>query len=278
MNKLNTIVLAHANCADGLGACYAAWIHFKDSAEYIFMDYGDPLPDIKGKDIFMVDWSVKAEVLDKMLEEAHSITILDHHLSAQKELLEYLERGDIEGVIDMTRSGAVIAWEYFHSKYSMPILLEYIQDRDLWKHELEGTNAIISALYSYDLTLENMHMLISHEDRLLEEGQILLRVIEKAKKESLDKYRIAQFNEHIIMVINDTRSEILNYLLLLSKEANYIVGYTDIKDKTLYSLRSTNDRINVSEIAMSLGGGGHHNAAGCNSPLGKHFWKEELEQ
>lgn len=274
MIKPKTIILAHADCVDGLGACYAAWLHFKDNAEYVFMTYGDKLPDLTGKNVYMVDWSVKASDLDDILKIASSVTILDHHLSAQRELIKYLDRGDIKGIIDMKRSGAVIAWDYFHARSSMPRLFEYIQDRDLWKNELEDTNPIIHALYSYDLTLENMHMLKGNEDRLKKEGQPLIRVLEKAKKNAMFKFRKAEFNSHKILVINDTRSEILNHILTETPEVDYVVGYTDINDKVTYSLRSEDSRVDVSVVASLLGGGGHHNAAGCSSPLGFHFWEE----
>ena len=55
-----------------------------------------PPPDVTGLDVFLVDFSYKKELLEAMLKTAASITILDHHISAEEDLRELLNNGDTE--------------------------------------------------------------------------------------------------------------------------------------------------------------------------------------
>lgn len=273
------VVLAHGNCLDGLASCHAAWLHFQDTADYHFMNYGDDLPNMVGKHVYMVDWSVKSHVMASIICVAASVTVLDHHESAEKELQQYFDSGEISGVFDMDRSGAGITWSHFFPDDDLPFVYSIIQMRDLWKHkgsDMEKTvDNITSALASRDMSLEAFNSIYLKGSILAAEGKVLVRALNKRKKAALKKWRWATYGDHKIMVINDTNSDVLNGLLLDNKEADYAVGYTDISDKTIYSLRSTDERVNVSEVATSLGGGGHANASGCSTKLGEHFFDEQ---
>ena len=40
---MKPLVIYHANCADGFGAAFAAWLKFGDEAEYQAAQYGKPI-------------------------------------------------------------------------------------------------------------------------------------------------------------------------------------------------------------------------------------------
>jgi uncharacterized protein len=64
----------------------------------------------------------------------YHLIVIDHHKSAMIEL------HDISNThFDMTKSGAMLSWEFFHPGKEPPKFIRYIQDRDLWKWELEYT-------------------------------------------------------------------------------------------------------------------------------------------
>ena len=66
-----------------------------------------------------------------MIEDAAGLIVIDHHKSAMVEL------HDISNThFDMTKSGAILSWEFFHPGKEPPKFISYIQDRDLWKWEL----------------------------------------------------------------------------------------------------------------------------------------------
>ena len=114
-------VLYHKNCMDGKGAAYAAWKKFGESAKYIEVNYGEPVPEMTdASEIYILDFSYPKDVLYKMAETA-KVVVLDHHKTAQ---------ADLEGVefakFDMTKSGAVLAWEYFHPNSPTPMSLSQL--------------------------------------------------------------------------------------------------------------------------------------------------------
>lgn len=166
----NPICIYHGNCADGFGAAWAVWKKHPDWEFYAGVYQNDP-PGVVGRDVVMVDFSYKRDVVDGISKDAKSILILDHHKSAQQDLAgltepkswdghrqnvyqDRCENADINGVIpyavfDMDRSGAMIAWDFFHPGEVPPQLLRHIEDRDLWRFALDGAREIQAALFSY---------------------------------------------------------------------------------------------------------------------------------
>ncbi len=50
---------------------------------------------------------------------------------------------------NLRNSGAVLAWLYFHATPTLPDLLSYVQDRDLWKFLLPNSKAHSEGLFAY---------------------------------------------------------------------------------------------------------------------------------
>lgn len=48
------------------------------------------------------------------------------------------------------KSGAMLAWEYFHPGTEVPRLIQHIDDYDRWQFKIEGTKAFNKALWSRD--------------------------------------------------------------------------------------------------------------------------------
>ena len=84
------IIYHGTGCLDGFGSAYAAYCFFhknkKVSAQYIAASHTDEVPDVVGREVYIVDFSYKREVLSSICEKASKVVILDHHESAQKEL------------------------------------------------------------------------------------------------------------------------------------------------------------------------------------------------
>jgi len=149
-----TLCIYHANCPDGFAAAWAVRHALGDEVEFYKGVHQQAPPDVSGRDLVLVDFSYKKDVLLDMLKVAASITILDHHISAQKELAELLASGEVKGLFDMNKSGAMLAWQWFNPGKPAPKLIEHIQDRDLWQFKLPGTRAVHAALASYPYDFE----------------------------------------------------------------------------------------------------------------------------
>jgi len=88
---MRTVVIYHGGaCFDGF--C-AAWVlkHAHPGAEFVAANYGDAPPDVSGANVIVADFSYKRDVLRGMCQQALHVTLLDHHVTAQAELLPVIE-------------------------------------------------------------------------------------------------------------------------------------------------------------------------------------------
>jgi len=268
------LVIYHANCLDGFGAAYAAWLHFNGQGvevDYYAAKHGNEPPACDNRDVYIVDFSYKRDVLKQICAVAKHVTILDHHISAQDDL-DGLERehDNLSVEFDMDKSGAILSWEYFH-KEAPPKLLLHVQDRDLWRFELDGTDAINTALMSYSFSFEFWHQLIASDEKLAalkQEGE----TINRFRRQLIDQYKnravigtIAGFK---VPVVNAPHAIISELVGELAADYPFAAGYQDHGNKRSWSLRSRKDGgEDVAKIAEQFGGGGHRNAAGFGTPL-----------
>jgi oligoribonuclease NrnB/cAMP/cGMP phosphodiesterase (DHH superfamily) len=295
------LIIYHKNCADGFGAAWAAYKKFgADGAEYLPMGYNDPRialinnelnfpASLTGRDIYILDFSFSPEVMDAMLTLANQVFWRDHHLTAFQAFNFVADRRheltDTElnwnVVLDPNKSGCVLAWELFHPNTPTPLMLELIQDRDLWHWKLNGTRDFATALRSEPFTFKWF-------DRASNDVEAVCTV--GAGMNKLFDQQITDITKKPTTTRLANEPEELNYLGLsvnctpqFSSEAGHIlakasgtfgmtwhVGY----DGMIYaSLRSIDD-YDVSAIAKQFGGGGHKNAAGFKT----HFEKLSFEE
>ena len=164
---MKTYVLYHGNCPDGFGAAYAAWRHYGDeNAVYMPVLYGKPPPSMPpDSTVYIVDFSYPpAELIDLALRHL-IVVVLDHHASAERDLVPaaFAELGpafntpdggfycgNIYVLFDLDRSGAMLAWMHFH-KEPPPLLIQYLQDRDLWQFKLPNSRAVSAYLQTVQM-------------------------------------------------------------------------------------------------------------------------------
>ena len=80
------VVLYHADCSDGFGAAWALWKKYP-KAKYQPVKHGFPPPtNLAGRHIVMVDFSYSRPALETMAQQAASLQVLDHHITAQDAL------------------------------------------------------------------------------------------------------------------------------------------------------------------------------------------------
>jgi hypothetical protein len=279
---MKTVCIYHFPCPDGFSSAWVVNLKYlaKEHIGFYPMMYGDPIPDLTGKDVIMVDFSLKAVDMLILLEKANSVLVIDHHKTAEAEL-DQLNHPKLTCIFDMEHSGAVLTWKHFFPKEPVPMLLKYIEDRDLWKWKLPHSREISSALSSYPYDFETWDQLDVKVDlqfnELLIEGRTLQRQFNKTITEILESTkRFGKVFGHTVPVAN------VNHMFgsdggnILCKGYPFALLYYDTPKDRKFSLRSTfidnKFGIDVSEIAKKIpGGGGHPNAAGFSLPWGvKH--------
>lgn len=267
------LVIYHANCLDGFGAAYALYVSCRQGeecpCEFVAGVHGEPPPDAAGRDLYLVDFSYRRPVLDELCRLARSVTVIDHHVTAEQELAG-LDRvhGNLRVLFDMEKSGAVLAWEYFHEK-PPPALLLHVQDRDLWRFELEGTNDVYAALMSLPFDFRAWGELIAQPDAvaaLVKEG----RAINRYRRRMIDLHRekavmgaIAGYRVPVVNCYEEIASDLLGELAVGHP---FAAGYQDQGTVRKWSLRSAAAGADVAAIAARFGGG-HRNAAGFRTAL-----------
>lgn len=270
MNK--PLVIYHKDCSDGVAAAWCFWKQFGDSMEYHPGVYNEPAPDVYNRDVYLVDFSYKRDVVEAVCKFANKVVLLDHHKSALEDLWDLAALPNF----DMTHSkegmsGAIIAWNYVKGvtghKRKMPVLLEHIQDRDMWWFKLPHTNEIMMAVFSYPFDIQTYDKLMglnkSSIKGLVKEGEVLNRKFKMDLIKNIEATkRDMEIAGYIVPVAN------LNYIYassggdLLSKDKPFAATYYDTDKHRVFSLRSQNSGIDVSEIAKKFNGGGHRNASG----------------
>ena len=264
----NPLCIYHANCADGFMA--ATIMREAIGAENIDFhpgQYQKPPPDVSGRDVIMVDFSYKRPVILEMAASARSITILDHHASAERDLVDLPDNVNVE--FDMNRSGAMMAWNYCHPDAEPPMLVQHVQDRDLWRFQLGGTEAVQAALFSYpyDFSIWGRFLRDDCCSELLHEGRALVR---KHHKDVAELISVAQ--DWVCM--DGAKVPLLNCPYFFSSEAGHRLAeghpfaacYYMTPAGPVFSLRSVEGGHDVSKVAVLYGGGGHKHAAGFTVP------------
>jgi len=254
------IIIYHKNCSDGF--C-AAWLLHKlyPNAEFIPMNYGETPPNVTNEDMIIADFSFKREVMLDLKVQARSILVLDHHKTAQAELegLDFC-------VFDMEKSGARLVHDHWLDDFNalgVPHwLVDYTEDRDLWRWKLPMSKEVSAGLSSYEKDFGTWDLISENGSQTLQvDGSAILRYQEQVAQDHYTKPIPVIIDGHNVPCVNATTlfSEVAGKL---AENAPFGVAWFRRQDgKFQFSLRSRGE-FDVSVIAKKFGGGGHRNAAG----------------
>lgn len=281
---MGAICIYHGNCADGFTAAWVVRKALGEDVEFHAGVYQNPPPDVTDKDVIIVDFSYKYDVLVDLSYKAKSILVLDHHKTAAEDLARLPWAGadyaqfrteteshcygknmpHIGAVFDMDRCGARIAWDFFFPQQTPPTLLLHIEDRDLWRFAMPNTREIQANVFSYPYEFPVWDMLMTADLSVLaQEGAAIERKHHKDVAELTSvvtrRMNIGGYN---VPVAN------LPYTLVSDAAHKLAIGepfagcYWDTPTGRVFGLRSTDDGVDVSVIAKQYGGGGHRHASG----------------
>lgn len=261
---MKNLVIYHDNCADGFTSAWICKKFLEDETEFYPAQHGDDPPDVTGRDVIIVDFSYKREIIEEMHDKASMLVVIDHHKTSEEELdgLPYC-------IFDMDRAGCLLTWDYFTCE-EPPDLVHYVNEGDLWRFDSWESIAINTAIRSYPYTFDNWDYLEQESaTRLAQEGQAIMRFTQSCADSSNKTAKDIFIAGHKVPVIN------LAVKRLVSKTINdlaeghpFAAAWFPIGNgEIVFSLRSKKDGLDVGEIARSLGGGGHKNAAGFRAKL-----------
>ena len=289
---MTPLVLFHKNCLDGFSASFAVWKAFGNEAYYRPIQYGDiksiddvhKLGDLK-RNIYIIDFSFSKEIMDYIISESITTTWLDHHKTGFEMWcgMEYniatafmCSSSKLDIILDNNRSGALIAWEYFHPGTKIPVFIKHVDDGDRWQFKMEHTKAFTKAIWSYAPWTFDMFNEMFFNDNVEEQNYMELilegNAILKAHDANVQSVLRGATRPCKIRVRDDVLSGLAancpphlqsDVGHALAKQSNTfgLLWYINKDNLCLCSLRSIGD-YDVSALAKYFGGGGHRAAAG----------------
>lgn len=280
------LVLYHGGgCMDGFCAAWVMRLAYPN-AEFRAVNYGQPAPDVSQYQdgVFIVDFCYSApEVLAMADQVGKKLIVLDHHKTTEtvQKVLKSVDR-HMHLTFDQSRSGARLTWDMLYKGNALPAhikdryspgeapwLIEYVEDRDLWKWELHNSKQVNAGLRSRPQTFEEWDLLFQYDgpSELAQEGEVVLRLEEQMIAKHVKNAVEIDYEGHRVPCVNATmlQSEI-GHALCQGKP--FSITYFDrLEDqKCILSFRSDEQGLDVSELAKQLGGGGHMHAAGAELP------------
>lgn len=282
MTDKQIVVIYHKRCPDGFGAAYAAWKKFGDTAEYVPAGYGDDaLEGLEGKEVYLLDFSYEIPgEMERIASIAKRFVALDHHQSS-KELTQIAP----EHVYDEKRSGASIAWAFFHPDTPLPRLMQYLEDGDLYRYALPETRDVFSYLVvqpddfqSWDTLAQTLDDDTARATFLIKAaayteyfellGELSVEAAKKVRFEGIDCYfTTAMPSITMRSYVGHALYEKLPPIALVVSAHPDGFGVSIRGDGT----------VDVSEIAKKYGGGGHPSSAGFFIPIGSPVPWVEIE-
>ncbi|KAI7731485.1 hypothetical protein M8C21_016933 [Ambrosia artemisiifolia] len=301
-----TAVVYHYPCPDGAFAALAAHLFFSHSSLPALFFPNTVYSPIKVEDLpvdqigdaYLLDFVGPPGFVQQLSHKVDRVIILDHHKTAVK-MLEDGEFGNenVTKVIDMGRSGATIAYDYFKEKISALAngnntsgldkfeqsrrLFEYIEDADLWRWRLHNSKAFSSGLKDLNLefsvtlnplifqqllSLDVEHVINQGVNSLSQKQTLINEVLDQSYKIVLDdgSYCLAVDADSV----SDLRSELGHQLAEKSRNHNLrgigavVYRVPELNDDQMLkiSLRSI-DNEDTTSISQKHGGGGHRNAS-----------------
>lgn len=312
------VVFYHKNCADGIAG---AWVLWRDNPHALFIgispsnsggeDDNDkenknsegekeefvpsyPFEDtIKGKSVIMVDVTFSRKETMFYREISKAFLVLDHHISAERKI------GDLDCcIIDTTRSGCQIAWDFMTRnlipRSERPWFIDVIADRDLWKWEIPFSKEYNMALKSGKSEIHGITNFISfpgfdflfdrkhYKIELLRQGKEMKVTRDQKIKDVVDRtivstryfkkidklykvgYVTLEKGEH------NLRSDVGSEIMKNHDDIDFamITRLSDDEKSNWVSLRGLEENgIDLSKIADAYGGGGHKLAAGYTTAI-----------
>jgi len=275
-NDPNPLILYHGrSCPDGFAAALAAWLYFNGKAEFVALDHGDvksvqDLPALDGRAVYILDFSFDEPILRAIEARAAKLVMLDHHLSAAEKLTGFVCRC---GVVhfDMKKSGARLAWEFFHPAKPVPDLVRFVEDRDIWVWQYPQSAGFLAALDMEPFEFDRWQAIAGFDAvqlaAYIERGQAMDEKFAKIADQIAENAQPLVFNGVKGLMVNAPGLfHSLVGALLCKKSGTFALLWTVDKNAVVKCGMRSKPGFNCIPLAASMGGGGHAQACGFKMP------------
>jgi oligoribonuclease NrnB/cAMP/cGMP phosphodiesterase (DHH superfamily) len=237
---------------------------------------------IKDEAIFIVDFTFTPAMLDKVLDITTDITWIDHHKTA---INRY---SPLAGLRDVNFSACELTWKYIHGSTPMPKAVELIGDMDKWAWKYKETMPFVEGLRQYNTdpsnllwdsllftdTNANASLLFTGKSNLVtsalvhaicDQGEVCVRYRDSICKQYANDYGYeCEFDGYKTFAVG---LNMFGSLAFGDKVSKYDICATFEFDGVNWLIGLYSAKIDVGEIALKYGGGGHVGSSGfsCNN-------------
>lgn len=279
-----TLFVYHGYCNDGLTSVAIAKHHYvnvlkRDDFSILGgVHQVKPTIDLfQDKTVVFLDFCYPLDVVKQILEVADSVTVIDHHVSAYEEMKDFSHK-KLTYIYNVSKCGAMMAWDIYYRGKECPLFVKCINDRDLWLNKAPSSEFMSLALRTeFSDSLDFISLVCDVIDEWLEQSSqkttyqlikrgshykkyhdiIVKRLMANAFEITLDDGQKAMKCYTPMEFASDVGSRLAErytgVALIAQQYANHIQ----------YSIRvAKNCDYDASVYAKSKGGGGHKKASG----------------
>lgn len=252
------------------GICSAAIVKYFHSKALLYpFDYGMEFPfDLINQDdeVYLVDISLPPKDMVK-LNSMCDLRWIDHHVSAINKMKEtrlyWFGRQEI-GV-----GACELCWKYF-SNTPVPKGIHLLSEYDVWRLTTEVVEYQLG-LKLVDLDPRNsgdFHYNVLREEIIpyhCKNGRVVKRYLDISNEKSMhDNAFLTTIQGHSAIAVNQIAANSLTFKSHpLYKVVDILCKFGMRNEKWHVSFYSLKDSVDVSQIALMFGGGGHFSAAAC---------------
>jgi oligoribonuclease NrnB/cAMP/cGMP phosphodiesterase (DHH superfamily) len=277
---------------DSDGKCAGFWVHLSagitDSElgyenEFIEIDYRMrfPMGTIKpNEQIYIVDFSIATDEMRELLKITKNVTWIDHHKTAMEKYTDF--EHDIRGVRYDGVAGCMLTYCYLHHmtqrgqgdikqfNLSMtedaPMFTKLIADWDVWKFDFgNNTRYFQTAFYAYDFepSSEEWSKFLEHDNfelTMIDEGIIMTRYRDSWAEKYMKMGFETVIEGHKCFAVNLGMANSEYFKSLTQDKYEILMPFSF--DGDLFKVSMYSKTVDVSQIAIKYGGGGHKGASG----------------
>lgn len=174
---------------------------------------------------------------------------------------------------DMERSGAGLSWDHFYPDAPRPWIVDYVEDRDIWRHALPRSKTVNAYIMCQDRTWENWDRMFEMKlEEAINQGRGAEAYLNRYVRDMVKLSRRVKFpvrpnNPEAgffkdIPVVNAPYIGTSELVGKLAENALFAVGWHQTASGMYYYSLRARGGFDVSELAKNFGGGGHAGAAG----------------
>lgn len=294
---MKTLVIYHKADWDGLFSREICRKHFGDNAEYLGWDYGDPVPVVEpSREVVMVDISVDG------LMNHRPLVWIDHHKSAMAKFSPDIPGYRIDGVAacrlawqyfhtaNVTRNPMLDPCmtlpdkqAFIDRKVVEPYAVQLAGEYDIWDKRNPDADVFQQALRAQKLTdhiwrellrtdIEDCITHVQHSQIMVQTLLPLGRALQfSADEENASLMRDVAFElewEGLrFLAINKPHGNSRTFAAGVKSEHDALLTFYWLRNKWRVSLYHAPHRtdLDLSQIAVKHGGGGHRGACGFES-------------